>query len=357
MAFTQGHALVIGVGTLQHHANNNVPIASEDAGAVSAVLRDAQRCGYHPGQVSLLRNEEATRQAVLAQLDVLGDRLTEENTLFLFFVGHGVYGTDGNYYLTTHDVRLRGSQVVAGTGVSELELLERLRRVKAKRLFIVINACHSGALHPENFGPGERAETLSSEAPPQNLTDALLSTGEGRIIITACKPEQLSWIGNGELSIFSGAVVNGLRGAAPNNHGYISAYGLYEQVYFEAKEAAQALGKEQDPVLTVLQGVGPFPVALYRGAQEPGAFDVDEPKPEETAVREVPAQTSQRHYKRYQATLTGDGAIAQGEGAVAVGKGGVMIGGNVSQTTTGNHNTNIIGGGNIVSRSQDKDEE
>ena len=174
MAFTQGHALVIGAGTLQHHSNNNVPIAGEDAQAVSAVLQDIQRCGYLPGQVSLLQNEAATRQTVLEHLDNLGNRLTEEDTLFLFFVGHGVYGTDGNYYLTTYDVRLKGSQVVAGTGVSELELLERLRRVKAKRIFIAINACHSGQLQPKNFEPGGNGETLSSEPPPQNLTDALL---------------------------------------------------------------------------------------------------------------------------------------------------------------------------------------
>ena len=42
----------------------------------------------------------------------------------------------------------------------------------------------------------------------------------------------------------------------------------------------------------------------------------------------------------FNATLTGDGAIAQGAGARAVGKGGVMIGGDVSgNVVTGDHNT------------------
>lgn len=346
MAFTQGHALVIGVGSLMNHPNANVPIASIDAQAISSVLQDAQRCGYPAAQITLLRDEHATRQAVLAALDTLGEQLTENDTLFLFFVGHGVYGTDGNYYLTTHDVRLKRSQVMAGTGVSELELLERLRKVNAKRIFIMINACHSGALHQENFDIDENAETIDSEAPPQNLTDAMLSTGEGRIIITACRPDQKSWIGSGDLSIFTEAVVSGLRGAAPNNHGYVSAYGLYEHVYFESKDSAKTLGFDQDAVLTVLQGVGPFPVALYRGAQEPGSFDVDEPKPEETALREVSASTSQRHYKRYQAHLEGDGAIAQGDGAVAVGRGGIHIGGNVTSSTVITGNNNIVGKGN-----------
>ena len=45
---------------------------------------------------------------------------------------------------------------------------------------------------------------------------------------------------------------------------------------------------------------------------------------------------------RYEATLTGDGAIAQGEGATAVGAGGVYIGGDASG------NTIVTGDGNEV---------
>lgn len=43
----------------------------------------------------------------------------------------------------------------------------------------------------------------------------------------------------------------------------------------------------------------------------------------------------------YNATLTGDGALAQGNGATAVGKGGVYIGGKASGNTivTGHHNS------------------
>jgi len=358
MAFTTGHALVIGVDTLVNHSNCNVPMAGKDARAVASVLQDPSRCGYIPELVTLLSGEDTTRQALLRHLDRIAGQLTEENTLFLFFVGHGVYGTDDNYHLTTYDVKVNGTKVVAGTGISELELLERLRKVKAKRIFIVINACHSGALQPTNFAL-EDGETLDSEAPPNKLTDAILSTGEGRIIITASRPDQKSWIGKDELSIFTGAVVGGLRGEAYSNHGYISAYGLYEYVYFETKDRAKTYGKEQDAVLTVLQGVGPFPVALYRGAKVPGTFDLEEPKPKETALREVSPRNSQRNYEHYEALLIGDGALAQGPGAKAVGKGGVLSEGNVtgSSIITGDKNINIIGDGNKVSRVEKDDED
>ncbi|SRR5258706_2092680 len=297
MPFTHGYALIVGVGKYQHMSQYNVPIGATDAEAVAATLQDPARCGYPAKQITLLRNESATRAAVLKALDGLAGKLDAESTLFLFFVGHGVYGTDGNYYLTTYDSQLQGKQVKAGTGVSEADLLDKLRRVKAKRMLLIINACHSGELSP-SFGSDEPV-AFSSEPPPQKLSDALLSTGEGRITITACRPEQQSWIGKGSLSIFTQAVVNGLKGDAPNNKGYIGAFGLYEHVYYAAKEAAEALGQTQEPELTVLKGVGPFPVALYRGASAAGSFDASEPAPAESAIRQVSPAASQRSYQRY----------------------------------------------------------
>lgn len=336
MAFSNGHALVIGVGRYRHMSSYNVPIAAKDADAVAEALKNPAICGYPSDQVTLLSDQNATRAAILTALESLTVKMDADSTLFLFFVGHGVYGTDGNYYLTTHDSQLQGKQVAAGTGISDAELLDKLRQLKTKRMLLVINACHSGELSP-SFDIG--AESLDSQPPPQKLADALLSTGEGRITITACRPEQKSWIGSGKLSIFTRALVNGLKGEAPNNRGYISAFGLYEHVYIESKEGAEELGQEQEPELTVLKGVGPFPVALYRGASQPGTFDVDESIPAETAVRQVSPEKSQRIYQRYTATLTGDGAIAQGDGAKAVGKGGILIDGDVSgNIVIGNNN-------------------
>lgn len=297
MPFTNGHALIIGVGEYAHMSQHNVLIAARDAESVAATLQDPVRCGYPAQQITLLQNESATRTAVLNELDALASKLNTESTLFLFFVGHGVYGTDGNYYLTTHDTKLQGKQVKAGTGVSEAELIEKLRQVKAKRMLLVVNACHSGAISP-SFDLGDEP-TLNSEPPPQKLSEALLSTGEGRITITACRPEQKSWIGSGRLSIFTQAVVDGLKGGAPNNKGYISAFGLYEYIYFAAKEAADELGQTQEAELTVLKGIGPFPVALYRGASELGSFDASEPAPAKTAIHEVSVEKSQRIYENY----------------------------------------------------------
>jgi hypothetical protein len=68
MAFTHGHALIIGVGSYQHEPRLNVPLTAADAQAVATVMRDEKHCGYPATQVTLLTNAEATRAGILAAL-------------------------------------------------------------------------------------------------------------------------------------------------------------------------------------------------------------------------------------------------------------------------------------------------
>ena len=142
-------------------------------------------------------------------------------------------------------------------------------------------------------GPGEAAFT---GAPlPSNTAAALLATGEGRIIITACREDQLSYIGKGDLTLFTDTLVNGLHGRGTSStRGYISAFDLYTHLYFTIEETVrEKYGKTQEPELTVLKGVGPFAVSLYRGATTLGEIDAAAPPPEGTAVREVSPKEAQ----------------------------------------------------------------
>lgn len=355
MSFSQGHALLVGVGTYRDQPNLNVPVCALDAEAVAEVLRDPNLCGYPANQVGLLRNATARRDDILIGLETLADRAAGSDTLFLFFCGHGAYGDDGDYYLTTHDTRVRDGRVVSGTGVREAELLERLRRVRAKRVLLVINACHSGGISP-TLGADDAA--LTDTPLPSKTAAALLATGEGRIIITACREGQLSWIGKGKLSLFAQALVDGLQGrGTSSSRGFLNAFDLYTHLYFRVKDSVEReYRQDQEPELTVLKGVGPFAVALYRGATSLGGFADAGPPPEGTAAREIDPAYARAMLNQFQlhigdthqANLTGNGALAQGPGAQAVGAGGVLVGG----TNTGPINTGTqvdTGGGAYVS--------
>src|SRR5262249_29780987 len=152
-----------------------------DAERLASVLQDEQRCAYPVKQVKLLCGADATTANILTELDMLANSLDEEDTLFLFYSGHGEYGDDG-YYLTTHDTRLsQAGKVEQGSGIRDRELLDRLNRVKAHRLILTLNACHSGTLSPGSLGIKEGQSThnenqLTGQGPPDTLTTALLGT-------------------------------------------------------------------------------------------------------------------------------------------------------------------------------------
>ncbi len=336
MSFEKGHALCVGVGTFKHAPASNVPVTVNDARAVQQVLQRPDLCGYPQQQVTLLHDEQADRSGILAALDVVAAKTSAESTVVIYLCSHGEYGTDGNYYLMTHDSRISGGKVVKDTGVSEVELIDKMRSISAPRLLLVVNCCHSGELSP-NLSPVSDVPVAGVQL-PDSAVDAILSSGEGRIVIAACRAQQKSWIGPDTLTIFTKALVDGLsgRGYVPNNSGYISAYGLYEHLYFTVKEAAAQLGHVQEPELTILRGVGPFPVALYHGASHLGLFQDDAPIPEEAAVRVVDPKHSQRLMKRYARSVT----------VTASGPRSVAVGGRVSGSTIVTGDGNRVGNAN-----------
>ncbi len=348
MAFTRGHALVIGIGNYQHEPRMNVPITAADAHAVAEVLQDTQHCGYPAEQVTLLSKGGATRSTILAALDKLAQTSTDD-TVLLFYCGHGDYASDGNYTLTTHDTQWKNQRVVPGTAISQAELLGKLRAVPASRVLLIFNACHAGEVSPVL---GESDEPVTGKNLPDQTANALLSTGSGRIIITACREKQVSFIGPGSLTLFSQALTDGLRGQGLNGRvGYISAYDLYTHLFFAVGEAVeqhisenlkQRYGSTQEPELTILKGVGPFAVALHRGASTLGNFPTDHAPAESTAVRHVsPTQSQWALDQSIQQTVSGEGAV------------GVVGPVTASPITTGSGNTVIQSGRDTVHAGRD----
>ncbi|MGK7876688.1 MAG: caspase family protein [Xenococcaceae cyanobacterium] len=311
MVFVRAHALVIGVGSYSNEPKLNVPLTAEDAQEVAAVLGDPRYCGYPEQQVTLLHDARATREAILQALDDLA-QIKESDTLLLFYSGHGEYGEDG-YYLTTHETKLQERRVVAGSGVREGELLEKIKAIRAKRVFLIFNACHSGEVSPASLGVDD-TEDIPSQSLPNKTAEALLGTGEGRVIITACRETQKSYyVRDAVMTIFAKAFTDGLRGGnILNRRGYISIFDLYEYVFNSVKTEVNQrfgqFGKVQEPELTIQKGIGAMAVALHRGKTPEGELGKEE-RPESLggAVREVELADSR---KALQQILSGEVNLA-----------------------------------------------
>jgi hypothetical protein len=350
MSFDQGHALIVGVSSYRFAPRLNVPIAAKDANSLAPILYDPQHCGYPRDKINVLTATGATRAGILEALDQLAKRTQPEDTVLIFHTGHGDYGSDGNYYLICHDSEIEGDKVVSGSGVSQKQLLEKCKAIPAERLLMIFNACHSGEISPA-FGA---RETFGSKSLPGDTTEALLATGSGRVVITACRENQVSYIGKGELSIFTQALVDSLQGKGVSARGgFISVFDLYTAVFDRVSEQVwDMLGDKQEPELTVLKGVGPMAVALYQGATQTnlGVLEGAPKPPEGKAVRFIERDQSVHNYQK----ITGQsGGIAIGPGSRSE-VGGDMIGGNRIDTGGGAYVGGSVdtGGGDFVGRDQ-----
>ena len=320
--FTHGHALLIGVGSYQNE-KWNAPITVADAEAVANALRDPLVGAYPPKHVTLLHDAAATTAGVTAALMALATRTTAQDTVFIFFCGHGMLDEHGVYCFATHDTVFVGKIIKAGSGLSAPDLLALLRAIPAQKLLLVVNACFSGYLNPTLGGEVLGAPVAATLGPE------VLATGEGRALITASRPTQYShYLRNATHTFFGQALVDGLRGAAARG-GQVGLYDLYQHVYSQVKQqVATAVHKEQEPVLTITQGVGAFPLARAAAGSTNLGAPLQEP-PSNTAVEVYPRSVVQAWGQGAQAAVAHGGNVDQSKlidfGSAQI-KGGISIG-------------------------------
>lgn len=295
MAFENGYALLVGVGEYAEPRLDTARITAGDARLMGDVLQ-SPIAGYPPGQVRVLTGSDACRSSVLSALRDLASATNAQSTVVLLISGHGMSAPDGGYYFLTHDARYETSDTFNPfTVISNQELIRAVRQIPAQKMLILLNTCFSGVVAGDFSAPAPTV--LGSKPPPDAVTDQVLSAGEGRVIITACRPTQKSWFDtHAEATVFVEALVDGLRGSegVSNRDGYIGVFELYEYVFHEVQKRVDNIPRagKQDPVLTIRAGVGPFPVALYKGGQglrPDAAFVLNEkPSVDGSAVRIVP---------------------------------------------------------------------
>lgn len=96
--YPQGHAFLVGVANYQQ-ISSLPPAILNDVNDVAATLASPQYCGYVPANVVTLLDADATRKAVLNGLTELAARAGPDDTVCVFFSGHGgVAGSPDNEY-------------------------------------------------------------------------------------------------------------------------------------------------------------------------------------------------------------------------------------------------------------------
>jgi DNA-binding NarL/FixJ family response regulator len=249
-SFAHGYALVVGAG-------GDLPVTVADAQAIREVLVNPQRCAYPEDHVVSLTGSQATRQTMLAELDLLSSCTQDdpESTVVVYFSGHGVR-LDGSYLLT-HGYNLAD---LPSTAVSGMELTQKLEALRAKRLLVLLDCCHAG-------GMAEVKDGLQRVKVPPELV-AALEQSKGRVIISSSHDDQRSYIRPGaKHSLFTEHLIEALNGAVnePGDTLVRVVSHLFKHVSDQVPRAAATMHVRQEPWIQASSG--DFPVALLLGGK------------------------------------------------------------------------------------------
>lgn len=262
--YPQGHALLVGVSEYQRISRLPDAILN-DVNDIAATLSSPTYCGYAQENVVSLLNADATRDAVLEGLDDLAARASEDDTVCVYFSGHGtVFSSSGgdDSALLTVDSDLAD---IAGTAISSVDLATALAQIKARRVLVFIDSCHAGGTKIAKRPTDDQGREFKSGY--SETAFAKLAVGRGRALMASCRADEESNIIRGARnSVFTAALLAGLQGAAEKDgSGVIKVFDLFEYV---ADEVPKSVTDDQHPIFKADNLEQNFPVALSRGGKK-----------------------------------------------------------------------------------------
>lgn len=132
--------IAIGISKYDSAIIQNLNTAANDAVRVSDCFNV---WGVERNNTFILLNEEATREKILNTIRIESLKINDDiDTVIFYYAGHGakkLENSEPEYILYTHDTDLRD---VVGTGINITYILNSLKRLKAIRTFVFIDACY-----------------------------------------------------------------------------------------------------------------------------------------------------------------------------------------------------------------------
>ena len=192
--------------------------AVNDVDHIRATLED--EFGFDSPDEWVLTDEQATRVAIEALVDDLGQNLGPNDNLVFFYAGHGaelpiefdgeVVGRTG--YLVP--VGVKAPLETAESQYIEIEqLLEDIAKLPARHVLVILDSCYSGMALEGEFKTRGGGMT-------QQAVD--LMSRRSRRVLTSAQADQLAADGGSnfpENSLFTGWLAEGLRRAASDVEG------------------------------------------------------------------------------------------------------------------------------------------
>jgi WD40 repeat protein len=249
------YVLAIGISNYKDkHVNLHFAAKDADDFVAQAKTQEGEGKLYekvitHPPHGSL-RDEEATRDAVLDELDWIKRAVTNTNDVAMIFLsGHGVTTPDQHYRFLPYDY---DSNRVERTTISDAELQDYLTKIGGKKIFF-FDTCYSGAI----LG----GKATNTQANVDKFANELRAAENGVIVYTSSTGNELSqekeeW-GNGA---FAKAVVEGLRGAAGRPD--VPVVMISDLQGYVSRRVKELTDGNQKPMIAMPKTVEDFPISV-----------------------------------------------------------------------------------------------
>ena len=156
-------AVIIGIDQYQHV--DKLESAVKDAKAIRDVLLN--RYGFASSRVTLLLDQQATRQGIEDALFRMGKQVGQDDSLFIYYAGHGQTDPDTKRGFW---VPVDGRAQSPGTLISNARIRDEIEAMRAKHVYLVADSCFSGSLFGNDLPPVVR--------PPSQLV--MHTPGAGR---------------------------------------------------------------------------------------------------------------------------------------------------------------------------------
>ncbi len=261
-SFPNGHAVVIGIANYPGVLLLPQSVLN-DARDVAAILTSDAYCGYDHRNVCLLLDGDATLTRVREALRSVARSSSPDDTVVIFFSGHGASLGDSNDSVSTlipidYDERMRDS-----TSLPEAEFSTALRQIPARRLVVLLDACYSG-------GAGSfkaQGPTRPQAFPFSQKSLVRLAQGTGRVLMASSRDSEKSHVlPDARNSVFTQHLLEILRGQGrTSGDGVIRVFDIFNHV---AERVKRTMSGRQHPIFKASDLEDNFPVALDRGGMK-----------------------------------------------------------------------------------------
>ncbi len=234
------YALVVGVGTFENGINS-LEYASTDALNFYNYLVSPAGGKFNKQDVILLRDQQATKSAIVNSLNTIQAKATENDLVVVYLSSHGTPPDKfGGVYVVTYDSQVNPRYMIWDTSISADILRDFIQGVKAKRLVMIMDACYSNGAYSqvagflpsgskslgieEDEGYGRSNEYMSKKllgakdiiledsAPVSTQANSNNTRGWGKVLISASGAGEKSWESeNLRSSIFTYYFLEGLK--------------------------------------------------------------------------------------------------------------------------------------------------